>query len=84
MILIGLYLVFVFLVAAAAVWLYRNLFTLRGLRQDQVGRADTHTQMTPKAQQGFITLGIMERQRAAGDPRRRRERTGELKVPWGW
>ena len=83
MILIGLYLVFAFLVAAAVIWLYRNLFSLRRLRQDLVGRADARTRMTLKAQQGFITLGARERQRAAEDPRRR-ERTGDLKVPWGW
>ena len=83
MLLIGIYMVFVLLVAAAVVWLYRNLFVRRGLRQDLVGRADTHTQMTLKAQQGFITLGARERQRTAGDPRRY-ARAGEIRVPWGW
>jgi len=83
MLLISLYLVFVVFVAATVVWLYRNLFARRGLRQDLVGRADSHTQMTLKAQQGFITLGARGGQSTASDPRRR-ERTGDLKAPWGW
>ena len=83
MLLIGLYLVFVALVAAAVIWLYRNLFVRRAFGQELVGRADPRIQMTLKAQQGFITLGATGRQSATTDPRRR-ERTGDLKVPWGW
>ena len=83
MLLIGLYIVFVFIVAAAVVWLYRKLFAHPGLQQDLVGRADTRTQMTLGAQQGFITLGAREGTRPTLD-QRRLEGAGELRVPWGW
>lgn len=83
MILTGLYILFVFVVTAAAVWLYRILFAHRDTEQDLVTHADAHTQMTIKAQQGFITLGARKRQGAVTNFRQYAS-AGETRVPWGW
>ncbi len=83
MLLIALYIVCVFLVAASGVWLYRNLPWRKGFSEHLLGRTERYPAMTLKAQQGFITLAPRSR-RNPQSAKSRRERTDELKAPWGW
>ena len=83
MLLIALYFVFVAMLAASAVWMYRHLPWRKGFKENLVGRVETYPKMTLRTQQGFITLET-RRRKSAPVRRLRRERTDELKAPWGW
>lgn len=83
MLLIALYFVFIVLLAAAAVWVYRNLPWRRGFKEHLIGRVETYPKMTLRAQQGFISLETRKRKNRQVY-RRPRTRLAEIRAPWGW
>lgn len=83
MLLVTFYVVFVLPVAATAVWLYRKLSDRYGAQEELVGGSRPQTQMTLKAQQGFISFTPAKRKHTQAE-RPPRRKLGNIKAPWGW
>ena len=75
-----------FLIAAAAVWLYRLIFSWKGANHRLVGRPRTTMAMKLSAQQGYITLAPKLKKTSQTPARVVKLRTvrGGVKAPWGW
>jgi len=75
-----------FLVAVAAVWLYRLVFGWKGFDHTLNGRPRMTIKMKLNAQQGYITLVPSSRKTSQKPVRLMTLYTGRggLKAPWGW
>ena len=72
-----------FLIAMTAVWLYRLVFSWKGLNHSLVGRRRTTMKMKLSGQQGYISLAPRSTDNSAKFVRLRSVRGG-VKAPWGW
>ena len=75
-----------FLIAAAAIWLYRLIFSWNGADYRLVGRPRNTMMMKLSAQQGYITLAPQSKKNSQAPARYVKLRTvrGGVKAPWGW
>lgn len=81
-----------FMIAAAAIWLYRLVFGVQNYQGSTVGRKRGGGTMTLRAQKGFLSLKrkAAKPSRSAKSSRTVKARpklsaaSGKNKVPWGW
>lgn len=72
-----------FLIAAAVIWVYRLIFSWKGLNHSLVPRRRTTMALKLSGQQGYISLVPRKAKNPAKFVKLRSVRGG-VKAPWGW
>jgi hypothetical protein len=70
------------LISAFAIWMWRLVFNLDGLKRSLVAKTGTAARTRLNTQQGFMSLSRSFRQSAKYKTRRNSK--GGIKAPWGW